>query len=361
MDDIRQNLPMSMAMAGCFSISWYIGAEINVSLFMLFQQKRGLYFWSCALCSWGIILQPLFILLADFHVWTDILGAVTVIYLTWLIMVVPQSWVLYSRLHLIVRNQKMLQYIRYILIFNSVVFSVPTVVIGILAQATNINPSLRDHNLVWDRVQLLVFFLQETILSCLYIYETRNHLRITMSLGSSLCSSPTQAEKAKNRVLWNLVNANLLVILLDIVLLGIQFGGDHLFYLQGAFKPCVYGIKLKVEFLVLNQLIESIRARAAPSSYRNNTNPASDDPAMRSNPSNPRCLTDRSKANNRVSIDEIHLTSLGRDNGSDETRTIGDAQSSHSGISIVEREEAAPRHPELWDENHNQNPTASWV
>jgi hypothetical protein len=48
-------------------------------------------------------------------------------------MVVPQSWVLYSRLHLIVHNQRLLRWLRGVLIFNSVVFSVPTIVVGILA------------------------------------------------------------------------------------------------------------------------------------------------------------------------------------------------------------------------------------
>jgi hypothetical protein len=68
---------------------------------MRFKKRRGLYFWSCALSSWGVILQPVFIILADFGVWTDLRGSITMIYLTWFIMVVPQSWVLYSRLHLI--------------------------------------------------------------------------------------------------------------------------------------------------------------------------------------------------------------------------------------------------------------------
>lgn len=99
--DIKKDLPMAMTMSAFAGISCYIGVEINISLFMRFKRRRGLYFWSCALCSWGVILQSLFIILADFGVWTDLKGSITMIYLTWLIMVVPQSWVLYSRLHLI--------------------------------------------------------------------------------------------------------------------------------------------------------------------------------------------------------------------------------------------------------------------
>lgn len=80
--DIKKDLPMSMTMAAFFGISWCIGVEINTSLFVLFKRRRGLYFWSCFLVCWGVILQPLFILLADFRVWTDLKGSITMIYMT---------------------------------------------------------------------------------------------------------------------------------------------------------------------------------------------------------------------------------------------------------------------------------------
>ena len=133
MDNIRDDLPMSMTMAAFAGVAWYIGLEINISLFMMFKRRKGLYFWSCALVSWGITLQTLFIILADFSLWKNSLGAISMIYLSWSIMVVPQSWVLYSRLHLIVHNQPVLRSIRWALVFNSIVFSVPTIVAGIIA------------------------------------------------------------------------------------------------------------------------------------------------------------------------------------------------------------------------------------
>lgn len=82
-DDLREDLPMSMAIAAFTGISWFIGAEINTSLFILFKRRRGLYFWSAALCSWGVVLQPLFIILADYGIWGDFKGSITMIYLTW--------------------------------------------------------------------------------------------------------------------------------------------------------------------------------------------------------------------------------------------------------------------------------------
>ncbi|KAM3064814.1 hypothetical protein ACMFMF_011733 [Clarireedia jacksonii] len=152
------------------------------------------------------------------------------IYLTWFLMVVPQSWVLYSRLHLIVQRYKLLR--------------------------------------VWDRIQLTVFFVQETMLSILYIFETRKYLSAKSFLRQRrAASAATHRDTNNNSVFWHLIYMNFMVIVLDGVLLGIQYAG--LFYLQGAFKPCVYGVKLKVEFLVLNSLIKSTQSRnaSAPGSY----------------------------------------------------------------------------------------------
>ncbi|KAK2608421.1 hypothetical protein QQS21_003107 [Conoideocrella luteorostrata] len=256
---------MSMVMAAFTGISWYIGVEINTSLFLLFKRRRGLYFWSCALTSWGVILQPIFIILFDFGVWTDAVPSVTMIYLTWLIMVVPQSWILYSRLHLLMRTATILKSIKYVLIFNSIVFSIPTIVIGTLAQSTATNANLTSFNLIWDRLQLVVFFVQETVLSIMYIFQTRGFLQRRSPLHERSWSGPAkvqgggrtaQTSEQKN-VLWQLIYINILIIALDVTLLGIQ--SANLFYLQGAFKPCVYGIKLKIEFVTLNRLISTIQ------------------------------------------------------------------------------------------------------
>lgn len=133
MADIRKDLPMSMTMAAFIGISWYIGIEVNISLFLFFKRRRGVYFWSCALVSWGVILQPLFIILADFGVWEDQVPSIILVYLTWGIMVVPQSWVLFSRLHLLMRSVKTLRVIKLVLIFNSVALPIPTLIVGTLA------------------------------------------------------------------------------------------------------------------------------------------------------------------------------------------------------------------------------------
>ncbi|EJP67224.1 hypothetical protein NHJ13051_009353 [Beauveria bassiana] len=265
MQDIQNDLPLAMAMAGLSSVAWYIGIEINVSLFILFKRKQGLYFWSCLIASWGVILQPIFMLLADFNVWKDAIPSIVMIYLTWFMMVVPQSWVLYSRLHLLMRATNTLQIIKYVLIFNSIVFAFPTMVIGTLAQATNVNPGLKSFNLKWDRIQLVVYFVQEISLSLLYIFQTYKYLKDIRPLQlrfwslSSTTSNDEPPPKEQSPVLRHLIYVNIVIIVLDIILLGIQCA--DLFYLQAALKPCIYGLKLKAEFAILNRLIGILQRR----------------------------------------------------------------------------------------------------
>lgn len=68
-----------------------------------------------------------------------------------------------------------------------------------------------------------------------------------------------QSAADKMTLLSQLIYINLIIIALDTALLGIQYA--DMFYLQGAFKPCVYGVKLKMEFVILNRLIQSLQAR----------------------------------------------------------------------------------------------------
>ncbi|KAL3463509.1 hypothetical protein BJX64DRAFT_276399 [Aspergillus heterothallicus] len=257
-------LSVSMMIAAFTGISWYVGAEINISLFLVFKRRgRGLYFWSCAFVSWGVVLQPLFIILADFHVWKEnqIVPAILLIYLTWMIMVVPQSWVLYSRLHLIMSNATVLQVIKWILVFNSFVFSIPTMVIGTMSQTTNVNPNLPRANLLWGRAELAVFFIQETALSMIYIIKIKTYLRDRSPLHQLTNNNPDNLVEKETSILRQLVWVNVLIIALDIALLAIH--GAGLFHLQGAMKPCVYGIKLKVEFVILNRLRDGVRRLAS--------------------------------------------------------------------------------------------------
>ncbi|KAF2739583.1 hypothetical protein EJ04DRAFT_457644, partial [Polyplosphaeria fusca] len=251
---LEEDLPVFGTMTALIGISWYISIELNIRLFFTFKRRKGLYFWSCLVSSWGVLIQPLAIILADFGVWKDALGAITVIYLSWWMMVVPQSFVLYSRLHLVLSNTKRLRWVLYMVIFTTIVFSIPTMIVGILAQTSMKN--LGSPYLIWDKVQLTAFFVQETVLSLIYIVETYKRLKNSAMLHRDGGNS----KEVLNHLIW----VNVLVIALDCSLLALSY--SNLFFVQSAYKPCVYGVKLRIEFAILNRLISSIQ-RSSNQSY----------------------------------------------------------------------------------------------
>lgn len=103
-------------------------------------------------------------------------------------------------------------------------------------------------NLIWDRIELAAFFLQETIISLLYIRETARHLQNVALLGTNT--------RTTRRVLYHLILVNVFIICLDCSLIGLCYAG--FFFLQGYYKAAVYAVKLRTEFTILNQLRSSL-------------------------------------------------------------------------------------------------------
>lgn len=103
---------------------------------------------------------------------------------------------------------------------------------------------LGNANLIWDRIQLAAFFIQETIIGLLYIRETASHLKNRSLLGTD--------RRTTRRVLHHLIWINVFIICLDCSLIGLCYAG--FFFLQGFYKAAVYAVKLRIEFTILNQL-----------------------------------------------------------------------------------------------------------
>jgi hypothetical protein len=56
--------------------------------------------------------------------------------------------------------------------------------------------------------------------------------------------------------LRNLIAVNVLIIILDCSVMGLCFSGY--FFLQGFYKVAVYAVKLRTEFVILNQLRKAL-------------------------------------------------------------------------------------------------------
>ncbi|KAH7237883.1 hypothetical protein B0J15DRAFT_516477 [Fusarium solani] len=109
---------------------------------------------------------------------------------------------------------------------------------------------------VYEKLQLTVFFIQETVISGLYIWETLKLLRTERDL---------RGRTGPRRVMNHLIYVNIVVILLDITVVALEFA--NLYDVQTAYKPLVYIIKLKIEFSILGRLVELTQSSTRGSSY----------------------------------------------------------------------------------------------
>ncbi|KAF1948884.1 hypothetical protein CC80DRAFT_554001 [Byssothecium circinans] len=212
------DIPAALTATAFAGIAWYIALELNIRLLFNFT-RISLYFWSVLLCSWGITLNNLAITLYDFGVWTRYF-AVVFIALTWALYVVSQSLILYSRLEMVVRNRSTVGWVLKMVVCTSVVFGAGTVGFGCVARYPTFYDRLESLNLIWDKVQLAAFFLQETLISLLYIYETHRCLRErTLLIPSFICS------RSQTSLLQQLIYVNVFIICLDCCMLALSYAG----------------------------------------------------------------------------------------------------------------------------------------
>ncbi|KAJ5887520.1 hypothetical protein N7495_007561 [Penicillium taxi] len=241
---IEATKTLAMVIAGLFSLAIFMGLEIIFLIFTTFRRRNGLYFWSMLISAMGIILHTLCAFLRYFSLAPNIPMCV-LICIGWYAMVTGQSVVLYSRLHLVTTVDRDYRWILYMIVFNFCALHIPTTIL-FFGSNLGVKSFVKPFN-IYERFQLTAFTVQETIISALYIWETLTELRPVLILKGS-CGQ---------RVIRNVILVNIIAILLDASLLVVEFT-NH-FPVQTTYKPVVYALKLKMEFMVLNTLLAVIR------------------------------------------------------------------------------------------------------
>ncbi|UKZ56949.1 hypothetical protein TrVGV298_010796 [Trichoderma virens] len=250
------------------SLALYNVLELLCIIWGTFKRYAGLYFWSFLMATIGIALSCIGFCIKYFGPASLGYFSCTLSLMGWVLMVTGQSLVLWSRLHLVLRNQKRLKIILYIIIFNGIVCH--GMVIPLVYGSFSSRPEIFEQPYkITERIEIIVFFLQEMMLSGLYIYETLKLLRLGGSLGN---------KRSSRRLLKNLILVNILVMILDITIVCLEFA--NLYDYQISYKPFAYSVKLKLEFTVLNRLVEltsggrelNSSGQSASSSGRSNSN-----------------------------------------------------------------------------------------
>lgn len=232
------------------SVALYNFLELTFILFLTFKRRSGLYFWSFLAATWGIAPYSIGFILKDFDLANSIsYFYVTLIVVGWCMMVTGQSMVLYSRLHLIMQNRLMLRLVLGMIIIDAIILHIPTIVLCYGANSP-LYPRFTLPYAVYEKVQLSVFFVQESIISGLYLYETCKLLRSEGTV-SELHS------EAGQKLLLHLIYMNVIVVGLDISILILEYAGEYAS--QTAIKGFIYSVKLKLEFNILNRLVEFVQ------------------------------------------------------------------------------------------------------
>jgi hypothetical protein len=156
-------------------------------------------------------------------------------------MVPGQSVVLYSRLHLVSQNDRMLRILRWVLIISTTTILIPETVLYAGWAFANSSSWNLAYSII-ERIQVTWFSIQETVLSTTYIVETINLLR----------AGPDTTSRRK-KILYELIAINIIAISMDVSLTVLELTG--LYFTQVLLKTMVYSIKLKLELAVLGRLI----------------------------------------------------------------------------------------------------------
>lgn len=230
------------------AIAFWMSIELLVLVYVTFKRQTGLYFWSIVITTIGIILQTTGYLLKEFAPECPIILTTVICKLGWVANVSGFSIVLWSRLHLVVSDPRILKGILIMIIINGLCFHTPVVAfeIGLMTKAHHRYMKPME---IMERIQQTVFTLQETIISGLYIFYTRRFLN---------SGSPHHTRK----VIRLLVCVQALVIALDAGLTTFDF--MNMFTLKCTIHPSVYALKLKLEFIVLNQLLSIVKRGLVP-------------------------------------------------------------------------------------------------
>ncbi|KAG0653067.1 hypothetical protein D0Z07_0372 [Hyphodiscus hymeniophilus] len=155
----------------------WMTVELTVWVFYVFRRYTGLYFWSVLITTWGVTLHAIGFVLEDCVPSCPWQLSTTIAEIGWVSMVSGFSVVLYSRLHPVIHNQRILQVVLVMIITDAFLFHLPTIVFQYGLSNKKTHKQYLPFIAPMERVQVLGFSIQEIIISCIYIYGTLEMLR----------------------------------------------------------------------------------------------------------------------------------------------------------------------------------------
>ncbi|KAB2570835.1 Integral membrane protein [Lasiodiplodia theobromae] len=298
MSRTRPPYGISLVMMGFLSVATFNGVDILIKAYFTFRRRSGLYFWSIVLATFGIFLYVIgfiikYFITLDSTRWIGLALIIT----GWVPMVSCQSLALYSRLHLVIRDERnrKLRFVLGMIIVDAFCFHIPPCILIFLAETNQYRAGIY---MDYEKIQVTAFSIQEVIISGIYIYEACTKILKPIpeiptaapppgaaptttptpntalqsqqsSTGTTTTTTTTSASigtpftggvgdrNTLRSIRRHLIYVNIVVVALDATLLGTQFA--NFYRVQTTYKPFVYSIKLKLEFAILNRLVAAVR------------------------------------------------------------------------------------------------------
>jgi hypothetical protein len=216
--------------------------EVIINIFRCFRSYRGVYFYSLIAASIGIVIHGLGYFIRNYDISTSAPLEITLACGGGMLMITGQSIVLWSRLHLISLGKRD-QWLLYMIIADCIFVQGGATTLFAGSNSPNPGPWLKIYE-KWEIFQVTWFVFQECVISGLYIYRTFILMR---------SSAAFRGPDAK-RIFNHLILVNVVIIALDVTIMAFQYAG--LYEIQTSWKTLAYAIKLKLEFDILNQLLD---------------------------------------------------------------------------------------------------------
>ncbi|KAI0881976.1 uncharacterized protein GGS22DRAFT_171257 [Annulohypoxylon maeteangense] len=301
--------------------------ELTFWVFYTFERWRGAYFYSVLGTTWGVTIHAIGFVLKFCVPEVNWVLSTVLSEIGWVAEVCGFSLVLWSRLHLVIPGHtKLLRYVLAMIIIDEILIGVPTIVFQFLVSGPDTHSKYVPHMEIMERVQIMWFSVQETIISVIYVWGTMQLLKLSLN------------SKAKTTLAF-LIIVQVLVVLADVLVTVLDYLGYYT--LKAVLHSFVYAFKLQVEFVVLNEFKHiakggitggngSLGIGSAGFSIFNNNNVALDMPktsggspvhnnsgvtvvgSARGSPSSRATGSDTSGAQNEQEADALELQYLGR-------------------------------------------------
>ncbi|KAF9886159.1 hypothetical protein FE257_011984 [Aspergillus nanangensis] len=213
------NLAIKGVIIAFTTLAIYSALELIVIILSSFKIYRGLYFWSLFLSAGlGVIPDAIGLILKYFTL----------------------APLRFAAILSTVGCTRILRFVLYMIITNAIIIGGPQWVMTLGTLFSTIPTFFALFN-IWEKVQLSVFFVQEVIISSIFIVGAVRLLQLY----------PLRSQH-RSALMYQLLCINVIIIVMDIAIIVLEF--QQFFMVQTALKTFFYATKLKLEVAVLSKL-----------------------------------------------------------------------------------------------------------